>query len=56
MDALEKKKKEVGIIKAKAAVAELEMKILERHEDIQRMEEHIKKQNEIIENLTREIT
>lgn len=41
MQALEKKKLELEIIKLQAARAELEYKIMEREEDIQRIRDHI---------------
>lgn len=52
---LEQKKKELSIIKAQAAIAELEYKILERHEDIKRMEDHIELQKKIIEDLKEDL-
>lgn len=52
---LEKMKKEVELKKIEAAVAELEYKIEERKEDMQRMQEHIdlqiKRKQEIIQEL-----
>lgn len=39
---------ELNIARAKAAKMELEMKILLRHEDIERMKDHIKLQDERI--------
>ena len=41
-------------MRAKTNIAELEFKILERHEDIKRLEENIKKQQEHIEKLESE--
>ena len=38
---LKEKKKELDLKKVEAAIAELEYKILERMEDIKRMEDHI---------------
>lgn len=46
MTSLDKKKKEVDLIKISAAIAELEMKIMEREEDIERMRDHIQQQKE----------
>lgn len=51
MNELDQKKKELQIIKANASIAELEYKILERYEDIKRMQNHIQKQNELINKL-----
>lgn len=49
---LEEKKRMVAVAKAKAAIEELEYKILERQEDIKRLEEHILKQFEVINEQT----
>ena len=46
---MEIKKIRVGIKKAESAKEELEFKVLERKADIERMEEHILLQDEIIE-------
>lgn len=43
---LEQKKKEMTLKKIDAAIAELEFKILERMEDIKRIEEHIELQKQ----------
>ena len=48
---LDKKKKELQILKAKASKSELEYKIMEREQDIKRMKDHIKLQDEIITKL-----
>jgi len=52
---LENKKKQLMIKRAETAKFELELKIEERKEDIKRIEEHIKLQDEIIEKLTKEL-
>lgn len=46
----EEKEKEVRRLKAQAAIAELEFKIMEREDEIKRIREHIEKQREIIKN------
>lgn len=48
MKELEKKKLELQFMKASAAKIELECKILEREDDIKRMKDHIKLQEDII--------
>ena len=55
MTLLEKKKQEVKVKKAEAAIAELECKIQERLEDINRMEEHIKLQKDILNEIENEL-
>jgi len=52
---IEKKKKMLAIKKAEAAKFELELKVDERMEDIKRIEDHIKLQDEIIEKLSNEL-
>ena len=49
---LKEKKKELDLKKVEAAIAELEYKILERMEDIKRMEDHIELQNKRKKELT----
>lgn len=55
MNALDKKKAEVALLQARAAIAELELKIIERQEDIKRIEDHIvlqkKRETEMMELL-----
>lgn len=55
MDSLEKKKLEVQLKRIDATIAELELKIDERKEDIKRIEDHIelqrKQETEINEKL-----
>jgi hypothetical protein len=52
---LDIKKAEVSLLQAKAVIAELELKIIERYEDIKRIEEHIvlqkKREQELTETL-----
>lgn len=48
MTELELKKKQLQLMKAETAKTDLECRILEREEDIKRMKEHIKSQDEII--------
>jgi len=50
---LAKKKKEMELKKIEAAIAELEYKILERFEDIKRIEAHIELQKERKQELTK---
>lgn len=50
---LEKKKKEMELKRIEAAIAELEYKILERMEDIKRIEAHIELQKERKQELTK---
>lgn len=50
MTELEKKKLEAGIGMAKAQVLELEVRLLERREEIGRIEAHIQSQLTIIQN------
>lgn len=45
---LDIQRKKLDIVKAQAAIAELEYKIMERHEDIKRMEDHIGLQLKLI--------
>ena len=52
MSQLEIKRLEMQILMASAAKAELEFKKQERLEDIKRIEDHIKKQEELIEEHT----
>lgn len=52
---LETMKVQVAIKKVEAAKAELEMKILERLEDIERMKEHIDIQDEKLKELKQEL-
>jgi len=47
MDNLEKKKLEVQLKRIDATIAELELKIDERNEDIKRIEEHIALQRKL---------
>lgn len=47
MNELDKMKCKMQIKKAEASIAELEFKIVERLQDIERMKEHIKLQEEI---------
>ena len=47
MDNLEKKKLEVQLKRIDATIAELELKIDERNEDIKRIEEHITLQRKL---------
>lgn len=51
MDAFKEKELIVKKLKAQAAIAELELKILEREQDIQRIREHIKLQEEILASI-----
>lgn len=55
MDELEKLKQEVQLLKSKAARKELIYKIKEREKDIERIKEHIAKQEELIEELETEL-
>lgn len=55
MTELDKKKKQVDLIKISAAIAELEMKIMERQEDIERMRDHIEKQKQRQVELEKEL-
>lgn len=55
MTDLDKKKLEVRIKKAEAAMADLELRIQERLEDIKRMEEHIQLQKDSINECKREL-
>lgn len=48
MDNYKRKEIEVRKKKAEAAISELELKILEREQDIQRIKEHIKLQETIL--------
>ena len=48
---LEEKKIKAGILKAEAAKADLEVRIEERREDIARMEDHMRLQDERIADL-----
>lgn len=48
MNALQKKELEVRKLKAQAAIAELEFKIIEREQDIQRIKDHIELQKKIL--------
>lgn len=48
MDNYKRKEIEVRKKKAEAAISELELKILEREQDIQRIKEHIKLQEAIL--------
>ena len=41
MTDMEKKKKRVALLKLDASIAELELKICEREEDIERIKQHI---------------
>lgn len=55
MNSLDRKKKEVDLKKIDAAVAELEYKIIEREEDIQRMKDHIDLQLERKKEIQKEL-
>lgn len=55
MTELEKQKTKLNIKKAETAKLELEYKILERMEDIQRMREHIQLQDQRIDELTKSL-
>lgn len=48
---LEEKEKELALAKAKTAIVELEFKIMQRQDDIRRLNEHIDKQREHINQL-----
>lgn len=52
---IERKKKEVELIKVQAAKAEFELKIYQRQEEIDRLEENIERQNSRIDELQNEI-
>lgn len=49
MTNLEKKKTEANILRSQAVVADYEIKILEREEEIERLKSEIGKQHEVIE-------
>lgn len=49
MTNLEKKKTEANILRSQAVVADYEIKILEREEEIDRLKAEIGKQQEVIE-------
>lgn len=49
---LDEKKRQVAVLKAKANIAELEMRILEREEDIARMKDHIVLQEKRIKEMS----
>lgn len=51
---IKQKKKEMELKKIDAAIAELEYKVLERMEDIQRIEDHIKLQKERKEEILKD--
>lgn len=55
MDAFKKKELEVRKLKAEAAIAELELKILEREKDIQRTRDHIKLQQDVLAEVTEKL-
>lgn len=55
MNALEKKKKEVQLKQVEASIADLECRILEREEDIQRIKEHLKIQQQKLEEISNEL-
>lgn len=52
---LEKKRKEVELMKIRAATVELEFKMMERQQDIERIEGHIKLQKERQKELEKEL-
>lgn len=52
---LEMKRKEVEIIRIKASSAELEFKIMERMDEIERIKENIKLQKARVEELEKEL-
>jgi hypothetical protein len=52
---IEKKKKEVELMKVQAAKAEFELKIIQRMEEIERLEDNIKLQEEKISELQHEL-
>lgn len=55
MTNLERKKKELEIIKVSAAMSEMEFRIMEREEDIARIKENIENQKRRVEELTAEL-
>lgn len=56
MDSLETKRKELELIKVRAAQAELEFRIEEALDNIERLKKHIEVQEEHASKLTIEIT
>lgn len=55
MTALEQKRKELDIIKVKAAKSEMEFRILEKEEEIERLKINIKLQDDGITKLEKEL-
>ena len=55
MPDLDKMKKELQISRANTAKMELEYKICEKKDEIKRIEDHIKLQDELIEKLSEEL-
>lgn len=52
---IERKKKEVELMKVRAAKAEFELKVFQRNEEIERLVENINKQDERISELESEM-
>ncbi len=55
MDNFKRKELEVKKKKAEAAISELELKILEREQDIQRIKDHIKLQEQVLLDVEKEL-
>lgn len=55
MDAMKRKELEVKKKKAEASKSELELKILEREQDLRRINDHIKLQDQIIADVDTEL-
>lgn len=55
MDNFKRKELEVRRKKAEASIAELEFKILEREQDIQRIRDHIKLQEQVLLDVEKEL-
>lgn len=56
MDPFKRKEIELKKIRAEGAKMELEFKIMEREQDIQRMKDHIKLQEDIIQQAIKDLS